>query len=200
MNQHIHPSNPTIRPSIPFKRRKQPNHDPNPSNLTRKNLCGQPVLKKKHSVLRLHIGQKPSPLRRWNVAKKQIVVGTTSREGNKWHRMISKRAVWYSLVFFLCSCSRDSFSDLSINLVHLNHVLQFHTMLGDQLILRYSQDGYTGASHVSLPHCIDMHRSSLKAWISPCHVILAQLIVKAPKWHLFWHPKDPQARDARILV
>jgi len=46
MNQHIHPSNPTIRPSIPFKRRKQPNHDPNPSNLTRKNLCGQPVLKK----------------------------------------------------------------------------------------------------------------------------------------------------------
>lgn len=56
-----------------------------------------------------------------------------------------------------------------------NHVWQFHKMQGDQLILHCSQDGYTGASHVSPPHCIDMHRSSLKAWISPCHVILCIL-------------------------
>ncbi len=45
-----------------------------------------------------------------------------------------------------------------------------------------------------------MHRSTLKAWIS--HVIIVQLLFSSqqPKWHLFWHPKNPQARNARILV
>ena len=57
-------------------------------------------------------------------------------------------------------------------------------------------------SQSCLTTTLHMHRSCLKAWISPCHVIPTQLSFSSqqPKWHLFWHPKNPQAGDARILV